>query len=68
MKEGKCIKKEYGYNFRFIFEGEYLNGERKRKKKEYYNHILVFECEYLDEKMHGNIKDYDLEDKLEYEG
>ena len=27
--------KEYGYNDNLIFEGEYLNGERHGKEKEY---------------------------------
>ena len=34
-----------------IFEGEYLNGERNGKGKEYYlNGRVIFEGEYLNEK------------------
>ena len=44
---GKGKVKEYYYNGKLIFEGEYLNGERKGKGKEYYNGKLKFEGEYL---------------------
>ena len=40
---------EYNYyNEKLIFEGEYLNGKRNGKGKEYYdNDKLIFEGEYL---------------------
>ena len=49
------------------FEGEYLNGERNGKGKEYYeNGQLKFEGEYLNGKK-WNGKGYDKDGKLEYE-
>ena len=48
------------------FEGEYLNGERHGKGKEYNNGKLIFEGEYLySQKLSG--KNY-IDGKLEYEG
>ena len=43
-----------------IFEGEYLNGQRKGIGKEYYslNGKLEFEGEYLNGKRNGNGKEY----------
>ena len=35
------------------FEGEYLNGERNGKGKEYYNGKLEFEGKYLNGKRNG---------------
>ena len=35
---------------RLKFEGEYLNGERNGKGKEYYKGKLLFEGEYLNDK------------------
>ena len=46
MKEGKGYVKENN-NYFITYEGEYLNGFRHGKGKEYYyNNILVFEGEY----------------------
>ena len=42
------VKEYYGYNCDLLFEGEYLNGKRNGKGKEYfYNGKLKFEGEYL---------------------
>jgi antitoxin component YwqK of YwqJK toxin-antitoxin module len=39
------------YNDKLIFEGEYLNGQRNDKGKEYYdNETLKFEGEYFNGK------------------
>ena len=38
--------KEYSYNGDIIFEGEYLNGKRNGKGKEYDDIKLIFEGEY----------------------
>ena len=47
-----------------IFEGEYLNGERHGKGKEYYNKGKIrFEGEYI-----NNIKEYYYNGQLIYEG
>ena len=53
-----------------LFEGEYLNGIKNGKGKEYNeNGILLFEGEYLNGKRwNGKIKDYDYHCKLEFEG
>ena len=39
-----------------IFEGEYLNGKRNGKGKEYYDDILLFKGEYLNRKKNGKEK------------
>ena len=40
-----------------FFEGEYLNGERNGKEKEY-DCVLIFEGEYLNGKRNGKRKEY----------
>ena len=44
-KNGKG--KEYNNNGNLIFEGEYLNGKRNGKAKEYSYGNLIFEGEFL---------------------
>ena len=64
----KYIKKEYDYIYGIlIFEGEYLNGKRNGKGKEYdFKGKLKFEGEYLyNYKLKGK---YYINEKLEYEG
>ena len=51
---------------KLIFEGQYLNGERNGKGKEYYYGELIFEGEYLYNKKRKG-KGYH-KGKLEYEG
>ena len=47
------------YNDQLIFEGEYKNGKRNGKGKEYdENNILVFEGEYKNGKRNGKGKEY----------
>ena len=49
------------------FEGEYLNGERNGKGKEYYEGgALKFEGEYLNGKI-WNGKGYNIKGDIEYE-
>ena len=49
LKNGKG--KEYNnYNGKLKFEGEYLNGERHGKGKEYKNGQVIFEGDYLNGK------------------
>ena len=44
--------KKYTINKKIIFEGEYLNGKKEGKEKEYNNKELIFELKYEDrEKM-----------------
>ena len=68
--EANRIGKEYnGKDDRLIFEGEYLNGERNGKGKEYYEGQLKYEGEYLKGKRHGKGKEYSYENgNLKFEG
>jgi len=51
------------------FEGEYLNGERHGKRKEYhYNGNLDFEGEYLIGYRYGKGKEYNDDGNLKFEG
>ena len=64
--KGKVKDFEYG-NFRF--EGEYLNGERNGKGKEFYESgDLLFEGEYLNGKKNGKGKEYYGMNELKYDG
>jgi len=67
IKNGKGFIKEY-INWNKIFEGEYLNGIRNGKGKEFYhNDDLKFEGEYLNGKI-WNGKGYNNKDgELEFE-
>ena len=52
-----------------IFEGEYLNGIRNGKGKEYHNYGKIkFEGEYLNGKRNGKGKKYDYKGNLIFEG
>ena len=51
-----------------VYEGEYLNGKRNGKGKEYDNNgILKFESEYLNDKRKGKGKEYDNNGILKFE-
>ena len=79
LENGKGIIKLYDDN-RLLFEGEYLNGEKNGRGKEYfhygvferelgyfiYNHCITFEGEYLNDKK-WNGKAYDEKGKEIYE-
>ena len=64
--------KEYnGYSGRLIYEGEFLNGKRNGKGKEYYDNDdgkLLFEGEYLNGKRNGKGKEYNYYGELIFEG
>jgi len=63
LKEGKGNIKTLEY------EGEYINGKKSGKGKEYYsNGKLKFEGEYLNGKRNGKGKEYDYNGNLDYEG
>ena len=47
IKNGKGYVKESNYDDNLFYEGEYLNGERHGKGKEYDENITFFEGEYL---------------------
>ena len=66
LKEGKGFIKEYENGY-LIFEGEYLNGEKNGKGKEYnYQGVILFEGEYLNGKEY-NGKRYDPDGNIIYE-
>ena len=62
--------KEYNSKGELEFEGEYVEGIRNGKGKEYYNNELIFEGEYSNNKRwNGKSKEYDkYTDRLIYEG
>jgi len=73
INNGKGIVKEYYFRtnkLKFLeFEGEYINGERNGKGKEYFSEDnLEYEGEYLNGKRHGHGKEYDDFGELLYEG
>jgi len=52
-----------------IFEGEYLNGKKNGKGKEYYeNGKLKYEGEYINGKKNGKGKEYYENGNIKYEG
>ena len=74
LYESNRIGKEINYiDKALIFEGEYLNGKRHGKGKEYYRYgttygKLRFEGEYLNGKRHGKGKEYGKYGGLMFEG
>ena len=68
-EENGNIKEYSSYDDILEFEGEYLNGERNGKGKEYdCNGNLKFEGEYLNGKRNGKGKEYDYDGNLLFEG
>ena len=72
LKNGKGYIKEYIYNdFNYIIKyvGEYLNGKRNGKGKEFAKHKkLIYEGEYLNGKRNGKGKEYDIFFNLIFDG
>ena len=62
--------KQYDGNEDYLeFDGEYLNGKRNGKGKEYnYDGNLIFEGEYLNGKRKGKGKEYYKDNKIKFEG
>ena len=58
--------KEYNDNGKLEFEGEYLNGKRNGKGKEYIGDVLIFEGEHLNGKKWKG-KGYDNLNNIVYE-
>ena len=58
--EKNNVVKEYNTTYdTLLFEGQYLNGKRNGKGKEYkYPGILIFEGEYFNGKRNGKGKEY----------
>ena len=67
IKEGRGYVKEYDFYGSMIFEGEYVNGERNGKGKEYEFNSLIFEGNYLNGKRHGKGKNLKY-NKVIFEG
>ena len=67
LNNGTGKVKEYDKVGYLLFEGEYLNGWRNRKGKEYWNGILIFEGEYLNGLRNGKGKEYN-HGNLKFEG
>ena len=68
IKDGKGFIKEYNNYNKLIFEGEYVNGERNGKGKEYDNGKLKYEGEYLNGERNGKVKEYYGDGKLKFKG
>ena len=72
LKNGAGLVKEYNKMNFITFEGEYANGEKNGKGKEYrYNgksNILKYEGEYLNGKRNGRGKKYNKDGELKFEG
>ena len=66
------IKEYYDFNVfdqRLVYEGEYLNGERNGKGKEYNDYgKLIYEGEFLNGKRNGKGKEYDEYGQVKFEG
>ena len=68
LKNGTGKVKEYNVNGKIIFEGEYLNGKKNEKGKEFWNGNLEFEGEFLNGEKNGKGKEYNNKGELIYEG
>jgi len=70
LKDGKGFVKEYSNNDKLIFEGEYKNGKRNGKGKEYnlFYDTILFEGEYINGEKNGKGKEYYDNGKLYFEG
>ena len=69
MKYNKSLQKKLALSIKLYYEGEYLNGKRNGKGREYngFNN-LIFEGEYLNGKRNGKGKGYYENGKLKFEG
>ena len=71
--DGNKMGKEYSLDVstrgQLLFEGEYLNGKRNGRGREYgKDNNLLFEGEYLNGKRNGKGKEYYDNGKLKYDG
>ena len=66
LKKGNGLIKEYNKYGKLIFEGEYLNGKRNGKGKEYYDYdeMLLVKPDYLTRR----VKEYNKSGDLIFEG
>ena len=68
INNGTGIIKEYNESGAIKYEGEYLNGEKNGKGKEYDEDKLIFEGEYLNGKKYGRGIAYNSNGQVIYEG
>ena len=61
---GKGKGKEYNNIGDLIYEGEFLNGERNGKGKEYHDNILKYEGEFLNGERNGKGKEFNENSEL----
>ena len=66
QKNGRII--EYDDYGNLLFDGEYLNGKRNGKGKEYDFGELIYEGEYLNDKRNGKGKEYNKSKTFIFEG
>ena len=67
IKNGKGVEYKIKKDNILVFKGEYLNGKRNGKGREYYdNNNLKYQGEYKEGKI-WNGKGYDINGKLEFE-
>ena len=64
---GKAIE-YYGYRMDNKYEGEFLEGKRNGKGKEYLGETLLFEGEYKDGKRNGYGIEYDIIGRIQFKG
>ena len=69
LKNGNGFIIVFGFNGTLDFEGEYLNGLKNGKCKEYYDssHIKS-EGEYLNGQINGTYREYDYQGNLIFKG
>ena len=68
LHDGKGLTKDFDEYLNLEFEGEYLNGVRNGKGKEFQNRRLIFEGEYLNGKRNGKGKEYNRDEIVIFEG
>ena len=68
IQNGKGFINEYNREEKLSYESNYLNGEKNGQVKIYYNNILKFEGEYKNGRKNGMGKEYNLFNKLVFEG
>ena len=68
-KKGKEYSLDVSTRGQLLFEGEYLNGKRNGRGREYgKDNNLLFEGEYLNGKRNGKGKEYNMDRRLKFEG
>ena len=67
MINGEGNGKEYDYEGNLIYEGEYLNGVKSVKGKEYLKGKIKYEGEYLNGERNGKGKEFKY-NRLRFEG